>query len=147
MPYFPKDLNNEIKEAVQEQILSGEEFETGWLEQAILAAHEEPNLSDFSVCARNEFVKVGVMDWARNFKKKELEPREGRQPTLEGLEYLQVAYLHVRDNKRMISPIERMTTAELRAKAEEHRSQGGGHIRHADEIERYINQRSRSQAA
>ena len=146
MSYFHKDLINEIKETVQEQIRSGEEVETDWLEQAILAAHEELSLSDFSVCARNEFVKAGVMEWARLFKKKELEPRDDRQPILEGLEYLQVAYLHVRNNVRMISPVEKMTNAELKAKADEHRSQADGNNRHADEIERYIKQRSRSQA-
>lgn len=146
MPYFPKDLFNEIKDTAQELIQNGEEFETNWLEQVILARHEELGLSDFSVCARNEFVRDGVMEWLRLFKKK-YEPRDSKQPILEGLEYLQVAYPHVRNNVRMISPIERMTNAELRAKAEEHRAQGGGHMRHADEIERYINHRSRSQAA
>lgn len=76
------------------------------------------------------------------------EPSEDEDPqqVLPGYEQLHRRYKIVRNGKRKTVPIEQMTPAELRGKALQLRSFSRGAQKHADELDRYADERE-AQAA
>lgn len=70
------------------------------------------------------------------------EPKEpDKQIVMEGFERLQKAYVCTVDDEQVYVLTEEMADEQLYAKAEEHRRFGKGNFQHAEEIERYIEQR------
>src|SRR5258706_8643914 len=145
MPYTRKDLTQEINSEIDDRLASGQAINVSWLIQSILAIHPEDDLSDFSKCARFEFVNDEVGRCVRRFK--EPEPEELAQLTLPGFKKLQKAYRLTRNDEAIIVPIEAMSDDELEAKAIEHDEASRGHRTHARELRRYIKARRRLAAA
>lgn len=141
MAYTRKDLATEINDEIEIKLSAGMTIVDSWLVQAILSKHDETDLSDFSKCARLEFVKDEVGRCVRRFK--EPEPDELDQLTLPGFRRLQKAYKIEREEQQLIVPIELMSDAELEAKALEHDNMAKGHNVHAREIRRYIKARQK----
>jgi len=145
MAYSRHDLTIEINEVIEERLAAGSDVIVPWLIQAILASHEEVGLSDFSVCARMEFVADEVGRCVRRFK--EPTPDELEELTLPGFKHLQRAYKFERGGQTTIIPIEAMTDEELEAKADEHDKMARGHLGHAREIRRYLKARKSMRGA
>jgi len=69
------------------------------------------------------------------------------QIVMEGFERLQKMYVCDVDGDQTYVLTEEMSDEQLKDKAEEHRRFGRGNFQHADEIERYMEQRRESQTA
>jgi hypothetical protein len=145
MVYTRKELTAEINEAIESLLAKGSTVVVAWLVQLILKNHPDEAATDFSQCARYEFVNDEVGRCVRKFK--EPEPDELAQLTLPGFKRLQKAYRITRDDDQIIVPIEAMTDDELLAKAEEHDLMSKGHRTHAREIRRYVSQRNKARKA
>lgn len=129
-----------IEEAVEEQRVT----DKGWLIQSVLASHGNPegdSADFFSLCAY-EHVSDTVRSALSRYRPKPEGEETKDQWVLPGFERLQKAYLVDRDGKSKVVPIVKMTTEEVAAKAEEYRRIGAGCQEHADELDRYLQQRT-----
>lgn len=142
MPYSMTDLRGEIRDRIRDDIASGKIIDRGWLCHEILAKHPIGIMPDrdFNILCRQETVARTMRDLLREMKA-ELESAEnvsgaGQMP-LPGFTHLQRAYPIERDGNLVIVPIGQMTRAERRAKATQYRKMSVGCSEHADELERY----------
>lgn len=92
------------------------------------------------LCAAHDSIQRAVGQ-AMNSEKAAEETSEDSQLVMEGFERLQKRYVIEREGERQYVLTTELSDEELAEKAEEHRRLGRGNFQHADEIERYIEER------
>lgn len=135
------DLDREVNSIINSRLAAKQAAPLTWIKTAVLDKH--PGLSGadrawYHFCASGH-VEDAVRNALRKFKDTEDEP--DRQMLLPGHERLQKAYLTDRNEESTLVPIDQMTSQELLAKAKVYRKLGRGCYQHADELERYAEDR------
>lgn len=148
------DLEQEVKETVEDLVDQGQVVKTDWVTQSIVKQHAGITGDDaewYQLCAFGH-IRYLVRQRLRLFKVTLEDPDD--QVVLPGFDRLQNAYLTERDGDHVVVPIGQLTVNEIREKIGELRRMGDGCHRHADELERYLSdaqgvavQRSRASRA
>lgn len=149
MAYSRQDLQQEIKDAVVADLNNGNTVVWKWLVHAVLKRHPLPVMSgddrEFNALCRYEAVSETVRDVLRQYKKEEEDPSSiSGQGNLPGFTHLKLAYPVERDGVALIVPIQSMTSAEIRDRANQYYAMLVGCSNHADELIRYDDERTGS---
>ena len=144
MSYTIKDMDREINEKIDEY---GADSGIEKLELIAQVVSEHSEISgedeDCARCCVLSTVTVRVERAFRNIKKQEKEPDDNQQ-TLPGYEHIQERYIVDGGNGDLIAiHADRMTSEQLRRKAEQLSSMARGLNAHADELLRYARETGR----
>lgn len=104
----------------------------------------EGEAADVALVALHDSVWNTVSSRMNSDKKQESKDADP-QMVMEGFARLQKAYVCTVENEQVYVLTEEMTDEQLQEKAEEHRRFGRGNYQHAEEIERYIEERHDAQ--
>jgi len=139
------DLLHEVQEIIELGLKSGQVMPAAVITQSIVNDHDE------IVGADRDFYLLCAYHHVRNSVRAVLRDYRGSaehtpaQLKLDGYEYLQKAYLIERglgqETEPTVVPITQCTDAELALKAREYRAMADGCNHHADELDRYRQQR------
>ena len=138
-----RDVVKEMLAIIDVQLAEAREPGERWLVQEQVSRHPLP---DSFVGDDRDFYTLGAALLSSRAAKLALRRRgapdetdaDAQQLRLPGYEYLQRAYLIEREGEQRLVLIERMTDAELFAKADEKRRLAKGNDQHAEEILTYI---------
>jgi len=136
----PKELEQDAANLIATRLDAGEVVHAKWAVQELLNIHADiaGNDVDFYIlCAREHVYRV-IKKVIDRYEKPE---DDEKQMLLVGYEFLRVAYPVERDKERVVVPIHQLTDEELTARANEFRTQAGSLLRHADEIDSFIEKR------
>lgn len=127
---------------------AGDPWNATWVAHTICSHHKD----GLAACEDAEFWRYAGYRDIRDSVRRVINRRAGdKTPAADdkeqadlfpGYVHLQRFYLVTRSGEELGVPVEQMTDAELEAKAAAHRSMGSACFDHADEIERFIAQRS-----
>jgi len=149
MKYTIPDLDNEITKKAEWLILNnGKTLHKGWLVNSVMADHDDIQGDDaeFARCLSIAHVTKRVEHYFRKAKADERNPADP-QMVLPGYTVLQRMYIIERDDELVGVPVGDATNDELRGKEKQMRAMGDGLYKHADEIQRYIQERADMQTA
>lgn len=136
------ELLAEVERLIEDALDAKRATKKSWLVQTVLAAYGSPEgegAEFFTLCAY-EHLQDTVRSVLSRYRPKP-DDESQRQLPMPGYERLQRGYLVERDGESTITPVVMMTDAEVQAKAREYRSIGDGCHAHADELERYLEER------
>lgn len=138
-----RDIRREVEVAIDAALEAGEVVRKPWLVQRLLSRKAKPlgPDADFYLVTAQDSLDQLVGRVLRAMKNREDE--NAGQETFPGWEKLQRRYLVDRDGPCIV-PIEQLTVEEIRAKASELQALGDGAYAHADELNRYADERERS---
>lgn len=145
--YSAKDLHTEVREFIGNLVESGAmELEPNWITIAIIQKHKPPEGTDkgFWLCCSRQAVRAEVRQQFSKFKAFN-GGEVGLQTTLPGFAHVQKFYAIGRKGKQILAHIDSMTTQEIKGKCLELINMGNGCYQHAEELEKYLNER-KSQA-
>jgi len=132
-----KEIENFIDKKTEEKIA----INVPWIVQGVLMLWEKPNCKheeQYLVCA--EFAVRNLT--TRIIRKEKVSgAHTTEQLALPGYEYLQKRYDIERNGDQYVVPIFSMTKEECKQKIKELRKMGAGCFFHADELERFMNEK------
>lgn len=134
----------EVRKIIADKVHQGEVVVIDWLTHEIISSKDGISGSDldfYRVCAFTH-VKDVVK---RCVGKYDSKPTTDRQLTLDGFEYLQVAYTVARDEQIVLVPVNQLSDDEIEARAKAYDDMADGCKAHARELRSY--KRIRRQAA
>jgi len=137
-----KQIKTDIEKLVTQKIDSGQPVAMSWLTQEVLNDHSDITGEDvdfYIVCARY-YVSDQVKRQIKKFEPSTAE--QDGQLVMDGFDHLQKAYPVERGEERVIMPVWKMTDKELEDRALEYDAMAHGCIAHAEDIRRYIEQRT-----
>jgi len=135
-------IAKEVEVLVQNKIDKHQVVKVAWVTKEVVLKHDGIRGVDrewYQVCAYAH-VRDVVGEVARRYK---VTPKEesDTQILLPGFERLQVAYTITRGEESQIVPVDMLTHEERKAKSAELRRMGSGCFLHADEMDRYDQER------
>lgn len=135
------DIEAEVNDLIEFSINAGEPIPSKWIMPKILANHPDiaGDDTDFYVICAQHHVQNTVRTCLRAWKTDEDDTPE--QMRFEGFECLQKAYLVDRDGEQTIVPLTACSKNELVEKINEYRKMAAGCTKHANELERFVNER------
>lgn len=136
------DIENEVAETIEGAIRDGKIAPAAWVTHTVVTSHDAIEGDDFDwyrVCAFTA-VRDAVRRCLRRYKP-DASVEADAQITLPGFDRLQKAYLVERDEDHVVVPTSQLVREEIVAKISELRIMGAGCFKHADELERYLNER------
>jgi hypothetical protein len=142
----PKQLDQIAYDLIASKIERGEIVEMQWAVTELISHRGDiggEGVPFFILCAREHVYRI-VKKVVDKYDKHE---DSDQQMTLSGFEYLQCAYTVERENQRKLIPVNLLTDEELLARAKEFRRQSAGMLKHAKEIEDYVESRRSSRSA
>ena len=142
-PIKESRLTSEVSAIVEDAIEAGRVAPASWLTQEVVSswdslAESQGHGGHYILCAY-EHVRAVVRKVVQRYKTTEDET--DLQLLLPGNERLQKAYLINRDSEQSVVPIDQMSASEIDAKATELRAMAAGCLKHAEELERYRDER------
>ena len=143
------ELMREVRAAIDEALSAGD-VRTSWLQKQIVHAHIEMGHvpCEWTLCCAHVAVRDAILRVMR--ERRRCDEEHDTQQTLgfdrimPGFERLRRSCLITRNGESMIVRTEKASDEELLTKAREHRKQGLGHLKTADEYERYVDSRKES---
>ena len=110
---------------------------------AVLQDHKEIHGtdSDFAMCCTHFTITKRVEADVRAIGKRDEETSLDQQLILPGYKRVQKEYIVEREEEARIIAVQHMTEDEVLKKARQHRAMGDGHYEHADELEKYLEDR------
>ena len=146
MAYSPKDLTDEIRRVIIERADAGEIISRGWLVTEVLHKHSLKRLDEFSICCRQIAVSTKVDSALAQLKRDDEGEGDPDQeelglPRMPGYRHLRKIYPIVRAGVIRLVPLDKLTDAEIDAKADSYDASSRARAAHADELRRYKNSR------
>lgn len=137
------DLDHEVESFLLGRIEAGETIPADWIATAVIEQHPNIDGEDTEWYRSHVYgaVRNSVRRVLRKFKPTEDEGRD-EQMILPGFERLQRAYLVEREAAQRVVPINQLTDEEIAAKVVEYETMAAGCLKHADELRRYLQERS-----
>ncbi len=139
-------LIQEVKNTVSGYIdQRAEILNPDWITTHIMSGHDDVKGSDadFALIGCRAFIRNEVRKQLNSIKQDDSDPQQ--ELTLDGMMYVQKYYQTKRDGETCSVRVDCLTFEELSAKIEEKRRMGQGNLSHADELERYRDDRFGSQ--
>lgn len=141
------EVISEVNELILIGVKSGRTMAASWIAEEILQKH--PHITgedkDFYILCAISHIRAVVRKCMRTFddetERGEFSLAVG-QLTLPGYIRIHKAYLIERDKEQVIVPIADCTAPEIKVKIESFRTMARGCSEHADELERYLEQRT-----
>lgn len=133
-------LHTEIRDFIQGRLDAGVILRADWVTAEILAGKQEPECEDadfYLICARSHIAEIVK----RCIGKYSAKPQTDTQLTLPGFEHMQKAYQVERQGVRLLVPTDKLTDAELLARADEYDAMAVGCRAHAREIRDFVERR------
>ncbi len=133
-----KELQEEVRNLIEELITNDEEADSIWIAEKILKGKRPPEGRDkawFMMCAY-EALRHAISQVLRQYKLKE-GVGSGDQRSLPGMKRVQRAYLIKRDGNHAMVPIFKITEIEMEEKMVEIHAMGEGCFEHYDELSRF----------
>ena len=144
MPSAAKQMRQEVRAIIITAVESGRVVDPAWVCQYLVAQHADiagPDVEWYRIHAYENLRQI-IGRVVREFH---LNPEDHLEPDpqmiLPGFEHVQKAYAIQRDGRNMIIPIEQLSDEEILAKCDELRRMAKGCYQHADELERYLDER------
>jgi hypothetical protein len=136
------DLQNEVEELIYLGIEAGQTMPADWIIDEVVRRH--PKIagedSDFYILCAFDAVREAVRKCLRAHKT-ESGAKTPEQLRFPGYDCLHKAYLIEHEDKQVIVPLSECTLDELQMKSKELRRMADGCVKHANEIDRYCDER------
>ena len=136
-----ESLYSDVRDFIQSKLDAGLILRAEWVTAEIIASKAEPECADadfYLICARNHLAEVVK----KCIGKYSAKPTTDEQLKLPGFEHMQKAYQVEREGVRLLVPTDRLTDAELLARAEEYDLMAVGCRAHARELREFVERRS-----
>lgn len=133
----------EIQQVIDSASENGQVVACRWIVHEVMQHHQDivgGDASWYTYCGY-EHTTAAVRRVIRDRKANEEEGFQNRQHILPGKEFMQISYIIKRDNESKVVPTGQCSDEELLAKIDEMRRQSRGLVLHADEIERFVEER------
>lgn len=146
MSYSLKDMKLEIASQIEAAIAARRATPASWIATSIMARFKMPSgwtgeARDFYLLNASENVRREVSQVLGQFKKETDASEFAKQ---EGFEFVQKAYPIRRDGEFTIVPVDAMTDDEVEAKVFELERMAASCMAHAEELRRFLKQRSKA---
>lgn len=138
-PLKPAVIDTEVATFIAAAVEQRHPVHTNWVVHSLVLQHQEIRGADaawYLTCAYGH-IRARVRDALRKQGLITEAQHADSQMVLSGWQHLQQSYLVEREEVSQIIPIDLLTEEELLAKAYEYRVMGQGCFAHADELDRY----------
>lgn len=134
-------IYSEVRDYIQSKLDAGLILRAEWVTAEIIATKDEPECGDadfYLICARNHIGEVVK----RCIGKYSTKPTTDAQAKLPGFEHMQKGYQVERQGVRLLVPTDKLTDAELLARADEYEQMAVGCRAHARELRDFVERRA-----
>lgn len=138
-----QELETMARDLIAKKLAHGDEVQMTWAVKELIDGAGEisgDGVNFYSFCTREHIYRI-VKKAVEKYEQAGDENDDEKQMKMVGFEYLQVAYTVLRNDQRVLVPIDCIADLQLLARATEYDAQAEGYKAHAREIRRYVAQR------